>query len=94
VLDFDSQKRVCETADMSETLTIRVSAEEKARLEKAAAAARESVAEYVRGAVRQRAQAASRSPWEPHFGSADVAVPAPTNANTRSAFARRRRHKG
>ena len=85
---------VCDTADMSETLTIRVPAEEKARWEKAAAAARESVAEYVRGAVRQRAQAASQSPWESHLGSADVAVPAPTNANIRRAFAQRRRQKG
>ena len=84
---------VCDTADMSETLTIRVPAEEKARWEKAAAAARESVADYVRGAVRQRAQA-SQSPWEPHLGSANVAVSAPTNANIRRAFARRRRHKG
>ncbi len=87
-------KRLCDTADMSEILTIRVPAEEKARWEKAAAAARESVAEYVRGAVRQRAQAASQSPWEPLLGSANVAVPAPTNANIRRAFARRRRHKG
>src|SRR5258708_32187860 len=85
---------VCDTADMSETLTIRVAAEEKARWEKAAAAARESVAEYVRVAVRQRAQAASQSPWERHLGSANVAVPAPTNANIRRAFARGRRHKG
>ena len=85
---------MCDTADMSEILTIRVPAGEKTRWEKAAAAARESVAEYVRGAVRQRAQAASQSPWEPHLGSADVAVPAPTNANIRRAFARRRRDKG
>ena len=83
-----------DTADMSETLTIRVPAGEKARWEKAAAAAREAVAEYVRGAVRQRAQAASHSPWEPHLGAANVAVPAPTNANVRRAFARRRRQKG
>lgn len=79
---------------MSETLTIRVAAEEKARWEEAAAAARESVAEYVRGAVRQRAEAARQSPWERHLGSADVTVPAPTNVNIRRAFARRRRHKG
>ena len=91
---FDSRTQVCDTADMSETLTIRVPAEEKARWEEAAAAARESVAEYVRGAVRQRAQAASHSPWERHLGSANVAVPAPTNENIRRAFARRRRHKG
>ena len=87
-------KALCDTADMSETLTIRVPAGEKARWEKAAAAVKESVAEYVRGAVRQRAQASSQSPWEPHFGSAKVAVPAPTNANIRRAFARRRSHKG
>ncbi len=78
---------------MSETLTIRLAAKEKARWEEAAAAARESVAEYVRGAVRQRARAASQSPWEPHLGSADVAVPAPTNTNIRRAFARRGRRK-
>jgi hypothetical protein len=76
---------------MSETLTIRLDAEEKARWEEAAAAARESVAEYVRGAVRQRAEAASQSPWERHLGAARVAVPAPTNANIRRAFARRGR---
>jgi hypothetical protein len=79
---------------MSETLTIRVPAEEKARWEAAAAAARESVAEYVRGAVRQRAQAASQSPWERHLGSAEVAVPAPTNANVRRAFTRLPRRRG
>ena len=83
-----------DTVDMSETLSIRVAAEEKAQWEKAAAAARESVAEYVRGAIRKRAQAASQSPWEPHLGSADVAASAPTNANIRRAFARRRRNKG
>ena len=91
---FDNRDRVCDTADMSETLTIRVPAEEKARWEKAAAAVRESVAEYVRGAVRQRALASSQSPWEPHLGSAQVSVPAPTNANIRRAFAQRRRRKG
>jgi hypothetical protein len=79
---------------MSETLSIRVAAEEKVRWAKAAAAARETLAEYVRGAVRKREQAASQSPWEPHLGSADVAVPAPTNANIRRAFARRRKRKG
>jgi hypothetical protein len=76
---------------MGVTLTIRLPAEEKVRWEKAAAAAKESVAEYVRGAVRQRAEAAKQSPWEEHFGSANVAVPAPTNANIRRAFARRGR---
>jgi hypothetical protein len=89
-----SRNRVCDTADMSETLTIRLAAKEKTRWEEAAAAARESVAEYVRGAVRQRAQAASQSPWEPYLGSADVNVPAPTNANIRRALTRRRGHKG
>ena len=78
---------------MSETLTIRLRAEEKTRWERAAAAARESVAEYVRGAVRQRAEAASQSPWDRHLGSADVVVPAPTNANVRRAFARGSRRK-
>lgn len=78
---------------MSDTLTIRLSADEKAEWEKAAVAAQESVAEYVRGAVRQRTQASSRSPWERHLGSVDVKVPAPTNTNIRRAFARRRAPK-
>lgn len=90
---FDGTDGLCDTGDMSDTLTIRVPAEEKARWQKAAAAARESVAEYVRGAVRQRAKAASRSPWERHLGSANVAVPAPTNANIRRAFARSGRRR-
>jgi uncharacterized protein (DUF1778 family) len=84
---------VCDTADMSDTLTIRLPAEEKALWERAAAAAKESVAEYVRGAVRRRAEAAGQSPWDRHLGSADVSVPAPTNANMRRAFARRARRK-
>jgi hypothetical protein len=92
-VSFDNQACLCDTADMSETLTIRLPAEEKARWERAAAAARESVAEYVRGAVRQRAEAASQSPWERHLGAANVAVTAPTNANIRRAFARRGRRK-
>jgi hypothetical protein len=78
---------------MSETLTIRVPAGEKALWEKAAAAASETVAEYVRGAVRRRAQAQSHSAWESHLGSANVAVPPPTNANVRRAFVRRRWRK-
>ena len=78
---------------MSETLTIRLAAEEKVRWEKAAAAAKQRVAEYVRGAVRQRAETASQSPWDRHLGSADVVVEAPTNANIRRAFARRSRRK-
>jgi hypothetical protein len=76
---------------MSDTLTIRLPEGEKARWEEAAAAARESVAEYVREAVRQRAKGASKSPWERHLGSANVTVPAPTNANVRRAFARQSR---
>jgi uncharacterized protein len=43
--------------------------------------------------VRQRAEAASDSPWDRHLGSANVEVPAPTNANIRRAFARRGRRK-
>ena len=79
---------------MSVILTIRVAAEEKARWEKDAAAARESVAEYVRRAVRQRALAESQSPWDGHLGAVDAVVRAPTNANIRRAFARRRRRTG
>jgi hypothetical protein len=82
---------MCDSGDMSETLTIRVPADEKARWGEAAAAAKETVAEYVRKAVRERARAAGASPWEQHLGSADVAVPAPTNVNVRRAFAERRR---
>jgi hypothetical protein len=78
---------------MSDTLTIRLPAEEKAQWEKAAMAVKESVAEYVRKAVRQRAQAGGASPWEKHLGSAGVTVPPPTNANIRRAFAQRRRPK-
>jgi hypothetical protein len=78
---------------MSDTLTIRLPAEEKAQWEKAAAEVRETVAEYVRKAVRQRTQSSGTSPWEKHLGAADVAVAAPTNANIRRAFAERRRPK-
>jgi len=66
---------------------------EKAQWEKAAADASESVAEYVRKAVRQRVRARGVSPWEQHIGSVDVAVPPPTNVNIRRAFAQRRRSK-
>jgi hypothetical protein len=71
---------------MSETLTIRLRPEEKAQWQRAAAAVKETVAEYVRNAVRQRGQS---SAWDKHFGSARAAVPAPTNANIRRAFAQR-----
>ena len=76
---------------MSDILTIRLPADEKERWEQAAAAAKESVAEYVRRAVRQRAEAARHSPWDRHLGSVDTAMKPPTNANIRRAFARRRR---
>ena len=81
------------TAAMSETLTIRLQAAEKAQWRKAAKAVRETVAEYVRKAVRRRAQADGVSPWERHLGAADIAVPPPTNANIRRAFAQRRRSR-
>jgi hypothetical protein len=74
---------------MGEILTIRLSAGEKARWEKAAADARETIAEYIRGAVRQRAQSAAQSPWDRHFGSAEVVVPPPTNENVRRRYRRR-----
>lgn len=83
------QRSVCDSVDMSEILSIRLPARERAEWEKAATQARETVAEYVRKAVRQRAQRSVKSPWEKHFGSADVAVPPPTNANVRRAFAAR-----
>jgi hypothetical protein len=74
---------------MDVTLTIRMSAAEKAQWEKEAAELNETVAEYVREAVRQRARSGKASPWDKHLGSADVAVPAPTNANVRRAFLER-----
>ena len=76
---------------MSQTLTLRLPAKEKAQWEKAASAVDESVAEYVRKAVRQRARAESTSPWEKHFGSADVVVAPPTNPNIRRAFVQGRK---
>lgn len=78
---------------MSATLTIRLSEEEKEQWEKAAANVNETVAEYVRKAVRQRAQARKASPWERHLGMVKAAVPPPTNANVRRAFAERRKGK-
>jgi hypothetical protein len=78
---------------MSETLTIRLPEGEKVQWEKAAAAVEETVAEYVRKAVRQRARAGALSPWDHHLGSVDVAVPAPTNTNVRRVFSERRRRK-
>lgn len=74
---------------MSDILTIRVPSEEKVRWERAAEAARESVAEYVRKAVRLRAATAGRSPWDAHLGAAKVSVDPPTNENVRRAFRRR-----
>ena len=71
---------------MSETLTIRLPATEKAQWERSAAAVKETLADYVRNAVRQRGQS---SLWEKHLGSANKAVPPPTNANIRCAFAQR-----
>jgi hypothetical protein len=48
------------------------------------------MAEYVRGAVRQRSKAGAASPWDKHLGSAKVTVPPPTNANVRRAVTQRR----
>ncbi len=86
---IDTPQRLYDAAAMSETLTIRVPAGEKARWEKAAAAVQETVAEYVRKAVRQRAQTGETSPWEKHLGSAEATVPPPTNANVRRSFVSR-----
>ena len=86
--------KMCDSGVMSDTLTIRLPATEKAQWEKAAAQVRESVADYVRKAVRQRVQGGGVSPWEKHIGSADITVPPPTNVNIRRAFVRRRRSRG
>lgn len=91
--NIDTPQHLYDTAAMSETLTIRLPAREKAEWEKAAAAVEETVAEYVRKAVRQRAQTGGASPWEKHLGSAAVTVPPPTNANIRRAFRQRARRK-
>jgi hypothetical protein len=73
---------------MSETLTMR--SEEKAQWERAAPAVKETGAEYVRNAVRQRGQS---SLWEKHIGFAKAMVPPPTNRNIRRAFAQHRRRR-
>ena len=72
---------------MSDTLTIRLLSQEKAEWERAAAKAKETVADYVRRAVRVRVQNGSVSPWEKHIASVNLAVPPPTNVNIRRAFA-------
>jgi hypothetical protein len=74
---------------MNDTLTIRISTAEKTQWEREAAEVNETVAEYIREAVRQRARSGKASPWDKHLGAADVAVPAPTNANVRRAFLER-----
>jgi hypothetical protein len=76
---------------MSETLTIRLRPEEKERWERAAAAVQESVADYVRKAVRQRTDASRGSPWEEHLGVVPAKVSPPTNANIRAAFGKQRK---
>jgi hypothetical protein len=78
---------------MSDILTIRVASEEKAQWEKAAAAASETMADYVRNAVRQRVESRSRSRWEKHIGSYEGVVSPPTNANVRRAMAEAKRSK-
>lgn len=75
---------------MSDILSIRLRAGEKAQFERAAAAAQETVAEYVRNAVRQRASSRERSGWDKHLGSVVIDVPPPTNANVRKAMSRHR----
>jgi hypothetical protein len=81
---------VCDIPDMSVTLTIRLRASEKAQWKRAAAAVRETVAEYVRNAVRDRGQS---SPWGKHLGSVNKTVPPATNPNIRRAFAQHRRRR-
>jgi hypothetical protein len=91
--DLDCHLFLCDIVGMDETLTIRLSALEKARWEKEAAEVHETLAEYVRAAVRQRVGNGRTSLWEKHLGSTDIAVPAPTNANVRRAFGERRKPK-
>lgn len=72
---------------VSDTLTIRLSAAEKARWQAKAKDAGETVAEFVRTAVRQRADADPQARWEKHVGSVDCPVPKRiTNAAIRLAM--------
>ena len=78
---------------MSEILNIRLPAQEKREWEKAAAAVDETLADYVRNAVRLRAEASGSSPWAKYLGSVDVAVLPPTNINIRRAMNKARQAK-
>jgi hypothetical protein len=54
---------------MSDTLTIRISTAEKTQWEREAAEVNETLAEYIREAVRQRARSGKASPWDKHLGA-------------------------
>ena len=75
---------------MSETLSIRLPAEDKRVLAELAARQGESVNEFVRKAIRGKIAEAPASALAGFFGSVDVAAPPPTNAAVRRAMKRRR----
>jgi hypothetical protein len=78
---------------MSETLSVRIPADDKRLLRELAALQGKSVNAFVRDLIREQLDAAGGSPGSPlsrFFGSVDVAVPAPTN----DAVRRRMRESG
>jgi hypothetical protein len=83
---------MCDAGGMGDILSVRVSAAEKQEWQRAAAAVQEPVAEFVRKAVRQRAQS-SRSPWDKYLGAAKATVSPPTNENIRLAMRKRTKAK-
>ena len=88
----DIQQKLCDIQAVSETLSIRLPVEDKRALFDVAAKRGESVNEFVRKAISVRMEVASKpaaSPIARFFGSVDVEVPAPTNANVRREIRRR-----
>jgi len=76
---------------MTETLSIRLPREDKQRLFTLAKKRGRSVNELVRQALgRDLFEESAASPWQDLFGSVNVEVPAPTNANVRRAMLTRK----
>ena len=76
---------------MSETLSIRLPAEEKRALFELAARSGKSVNELVRGTIRARLAQDGASPTSAlaqFFGSVDIEARAPTNETVRAAMLR------
>ena len=84
---------MCVILLMSETLSVRLPAEDKRALVELAARKGESVNALVRQAIRGKileTLAPTASPIAQFFSSVNVETPAPTNANVRRAFQKRR----